>query len=524
MSGVALIVLIIACANVANLLLARAMRRRRATAVRLALGVTRARLLWQLLAESLLLALAGGFAGIVIAQWTSALIAVRQQSTNGASTMLLRDPRTLLFAGAAALISGVLVGLVPVFQSWRVDLTSDLKMGGRDGTYRRSHMRSGLLLVQGVLSTVLLVGAGLFVRSLVHLRAVPFGYDVDPILRVDLTMRGVALDSAGSVALRQRLLETAQAIPDVDHASRELTSPFWADYRTNIYVAGIDSVQRLGEFHLNAVTPDYFATMGIPVLRGRGISDQDRDDAPGAIVVSDAMAKTLWPHADPIGQCVKLTRENTPCRYVVGVAANTRAYQLRGDPGLVYYMPSAQWSPRDGGLMIRVRGSAVRTAQVIRARLNQVMPGAAYVTVTPLSEVIGYRTRNWELGAKMFSVFGLLALVLAATGVFGVVAYTVEQRTHEIGVRVALGARFGDVVRVVVTQGVRMSVLGIVVGGAIALACGRWIAPLLFEESPRDPAVFGIVAVVLLGTGLLASLTPATRAAKVDPTIALRAE
>src|SRR5207245_2808794 len=238
------------------------------------------------------------------------------------------------------------------------DLAGDLKAGAREGTFQRSRIRIALLVLQGALCVVLLVGAGLFVRSLQHVRVVPLGYDVDPVLLVDLNMRGVQLDSAHGVALRRDLLETAQAIPEVMHASRQLTVPFWSTSTMELHVAGIDSVHRLGEFALNAVTPEYFATLGTRILRGRGIAIQDAKNAPRAIVVSDAMAKTLWPGRDPIGQCVKVGADTLPCSYVVGVAENIKYQHLGDDPGLFYYVSEAQWHPEQRGLFIRTRGQA----------------------------------------------------------------------------------------------------------------------------------------------------------------------
>jgi predicted permease len=523
-SGVALVVLLIACATVANLLLSRAMQRRREIAVRLALGVTRIRLLSQLLTESVLLALCGAVAGLLVARWGSAAFSSYLVPSGTSPTNIVLDARALVFTSTAALVVGIVSGLVPVFQTHRIDLTHDLKSGARDGTYRRSRTRVALLLFQGALSMVLLVGAGLFVRSLAHVRAVPLGYDIDPVLRIGLEMRGVDLDSADGIALRQKLLEAAHTIPAVEHASRQLTSPFWRDNRAPLFLPGTGLVRSPAAFHLNAVTPEYFATMGIRVLRGRSIADQDRDGAPGVMVVNDAMAKELWPGKEPIGECVKLNADTAPCRYVVGVVENTRAYQLSGDDEPMFYMPASQWAPRIGDLVVRVRGRADRWVETIRRRLQREMPGNSYVKVVPMSVVLADQARRWAFGATMFALFGLLALVIAAVGLYSVIAYNVVQRTHEFGVRVALGAQSRDVAAMTLGQGLRVSVVGALIGSAIALWAGRFVRPLLFEESPRDPVVFGVVAATLLMVATLASLIPARRATRVDPVRALRAE
>jgi predicted permease len=520
-SGVALIVLLIACANVANLLLARALKRRREIAVRLALGVSRGRLLSQLLTESLLLAALGGGAGLLIAQWGGAVLRA-EFFRKSPDLSLMGDVRTIVFAGAAALVAGLLTGLAPAFQTRRANLSADLKAGAREGTFHRSRTRIGLLVLQGALSVVLLVGAGLFVRSLRHVRDVPLGYDVDPVALVSVNMRGVAIDSVGSMNLVRSLFDRATTIPGVTHVSRQLTVPFWSTWDMGLHVAGIDSVDALGQFDLNAVTPDYFATLGTPILRGRGIGPQDVEHAPHVMVVSEAMAKTLWPGRDAIGQCVKIGADTVPCTTVVGVAQNIKDGQLSDDPGLLYYLSTAQWHPDKGGLFIRTSGAAAPQAEAIRRALQPLMPGAAYITVTPLREILGGEMRSWELGATMFVVFGGLALALAAIGLYSVIGYNVAQRTHELGVRAALGAGVGDLVRLVVRDGLNVALIGIVLGIVIALVGSRWVGPLLFEEPPRDPVVFGLVAAALFGVSVLASFIPARRAAKVDPMIALR--
>jgi putative ABC transport system permease protein len=522
-AGMALIVLLIACANVANLLLARALRRRREIAVRLALGVSRGRLLSQLLTESVLIAIIAGVAGVLVAEWGGSLLRTLFLP-DGAETSVVRDSRTLIAAGAAVILAGLVTGLAPVWQAGRVQLSHDLKAGAREGTYHRSRARVFLLIVQGALSVVLLVGAGLFVRSLRNVRALRLGYDVDPVLSVDLRMRGVQLDSTQAVALRQQLLSAVQNIPTVEHAALNTSIPFWSTWSIDLHVAGIDSVSRIGEFDLNAVTPDYFATLGTRIIRGRGIGTQDVANAPGAMVVSDAMARALWPGKDAIGQCVKVNADTMPCTYVVGIAENIKSSSLSDDTGFYYYLSAPQFSPQRTSLFVRTRGDAAPQAEAIRRKLQPLMPGASYVTVTPFTEMVGGQMSSWKLGAAMFVVFGILALTLAAVGLYSVIAYNVVQRTHEMGVRLALGAQLRDVVTLVVGQGVRHSVAGIVIGCAIALAAGRWIKPLLFDESADDPAVYVVVTLILLTVAVAASLIPARRAARVDPNVALRSE
>jgi predicted permease len=523
LGGVSVVVLLIACANVANLLFARALRRRREIAVRLALGVSRGRLLSQLLTESVLLALAGGVAGVLVAQWSNA--GLRMAFLPGSvSQSVLKDQRTLLFAGVAALIAGLLTGLAPILQASRADLTADLKAGAREGIYQRSRLRATLLLLQGALSVMLLVGAGLFVRSLTNVRNIRLGFDADPVLLVELNMRGVQLDSVQDVDLRRRLLERAQTTPNVQSATLQIGVPFWSTWSMGLYVSGIDTVARLGRFDLSAVSPDYFTTMGTRILRGRSFLATDLEHSQLVLVVSQAMAKALWPNEDAIGKCIRISADTMPCRYVVGIAEDIKSHQLSNDTDMYYYLPATQFKPNRTGLFVRVRGEASKSAEAVRRSLQKEMPGASYITTTPLSEVLGQQTRSWRLGASMFSAFGVLALLLAAIGLYSVIAYNVAQRTHEMGVRMALGAQAADVIRLVVKEGMAFGIAGVVIGGAIALAAGKWLAPLLFDESPRDPAVFAVVAVALLGVALAASWLPALRASRVEPTKALRYE
>lgn len=521
--GVTLIVLLIACANVANLLLARALNRRREIAVRIALGVSRRRLLSQLLAESVLLASLGGLAGLAIAEGGSALLQVAF-IPNAVATSLLSDHRTVLFTLGVAMTAGLLTGLAPAWQLRTVDLTSDLKSGAREGTYRRSKLRIGLLVVQGALSVLLLVGAGLFVRSLGKARNARLGYDVNPVLIVKLNMRGVVVDSAHKALLLERLLTAAKALPAAENASRMRTVPFWGSMSADLFVEGVDSISKLGHIDFNAVSPEYFATLGTRIVRGRGISEHDRAGAPPAVVVSASMASRLWPSKDAIGQCIRRRADTLPCTYVVGIAEDIKEQNLDRDPGYFYYLSIAQTFPAEGGLFIRTRGNAAEVAESVRKSLQREMPGDAYVTVSPYDDVLGRVTRSWRVGANMFLSFGLLALIVAAVGLFSVISYNVAQRTHELGVRVALGAQRGDLTRLVVGEGMRLGVVGIGAGAVIAVACGRWIAPLLFDESPRDPVVFGLVTGVLLVVILVASFIPALRAARVDPQVALRTE
>lgn len=526
--GVALIVLLIACANVTNLLLAHAVKRRREIALRLALGVTRRRLLQQLLTESLLLAFLGGLAGLAVAQWGGRVIRKLFLSAEDAGAVV-KDGRTLLFVAAVTVTVAILTGLAPALHALRGDVADALKAGSREGTYRRSRIRTALLLFQGAFSVVLLVGAGLFVRSLSHVRALRLGYDVTPLAYVEGVTRGAKPTNAEMNALAERLVVAASAIPGVRNASLTISVPFWSVMgRGAPYVPGVDSVRKLGRFGLQAGSPSYFETVGTRIIRGRGFSEQDRGNSAPIVVVSETMANVLWPGKNPLGQIMRIGSDTNPFMTVVGVAEDMRLEELSGKAEFWYYLPIqqyiAQFGAVDPTLFVRVSGRAEEHVETLRKALQREMPGESYVKVVPLKTLVATRQRSWEFGAKMFVAFGGLALVLAAIGLYSVVAYSVAQRTHEIGIRIALGAGLGDVMRMIVLQGVSFAIAGIAIGSMIAFWAGRWVEPLLFSQKASDPVIYASVASMLLVVAVIATLQPALRATRVDPTVALRSD
>jgi predicted permease len=525
--GVALIVLLIACANVANLLLARALRRRRELAVRRAIGGTRARLVQQLLTEMAVLAVFGTVAGLVGAQ-LAAKTFQRMLVAAAGDWPVVSDARTIVFAIALTAATAILAGILPALDAGRGDLAGSLKAGTREDGYRHSRSRSMLLVTQTALSVVLLVGAGLFVRSLQAVRAVRLGYDVDRIAYVEGSMRGVTLNKERRLALANDLVNTARAVPGVENATLLVSVPFYSTEGRSLYVAGIDSVRRLGRFMLQAGSTDYFATVGTRILRGRGFTAQDLANAPRIAVVSQAMANVLWPNQDPLGKCFRISSDTMPCTAVVGVAEDTKSRELSGAGDFTYYLPMAQYTasfdPPMLAMFVRVRGRPGDFSAPLRARLQQLMPPPAVLRALPLQEIVDPKMQAWTTGATMFFAFGALALALAGVGMYAVMAFAVAQRNREIGVRIALGAESRDVVRLVVGDGVRVTVAGVVVGVALATAGAGRIGALLFQESAYDPAVYLTVVGTLLAVGILASAIPAARAVRVDPNVALRDE
>ena len=519
--GVAVVVLLIACANVANLLLARAFARRREVAIRIALGVSRSRLVAQLLAESLVLALVGGAAGLVIAQWGGGVLR-NAMLPNVEWANALADPRLLVFTAIATLAVGLLTGLAPAVQVRRRDIAGALKAGAREGTYHRSRLRTVLLVTQGSLSVVLLVGAGLFVRSLRNVRALDLGFDADRLLHVEIEMRGVEIDSVRGIALRDELMARARAIPGVANAALTVTVPFYMSWNTDLFDQARDSIR--GTNYFNTASPRYFETMGTRILRGRGFEAGDRAGAPKVLVVSQSVSRRVWPGQDALGRCIRVGADTAPCSTVVGVVEDIVQGNLIEQQPLEVYGPNAQLSPGGGGLFVRTQGDAGHLAETVRRELQRAMPGISYVTVKPMQYYLDPSVRSWQLGATMFALFGGLALLLAAVGLYSVIAYNVTQRSHELGVRIALGAQAHDVLGLVLGSGVRVTFAGILIGGAIAFAAGRFVAPLLYRVSPRDPLVFAIVVCTLLAVAIAASLLPARRASKVDPNVVLRAD
>jgi predicted permease len=528
LGAVSLLVILIACANVANLQLARAIARRREIAVRIALGVSRWRLIGQLLTESVVIALVGGVIGLVVAYWGSVFVRRSLLASSDLAGAAVIDARVLAYTAAASIVAGMLSGLVPALQAGRASIVTELKDGVRDTGGQRSRARTLLLLVQTALSVVLLVGAGLFVRSLREIDVLPLGLEPNRVLVATIGTQGTSYTNADLTQAYARLLARAQTLPEVSSAALASTLPFSTSWAVHVRIPGRDSIPRVadGGPYINEISPDYFRTVGTNILRGRGFTASDQATSPRVVVVNESMARLWWPGEDPIGKCLLIGDDTLPCVQIVGVAENARRQEIIESTSLQYFIPLAQGVNKNASpaLLVRPRAGASAAAESLRREISSAIPNLPYLSMSSMEALVALQKRSWRLGATMFTALAGLALVLAAVGLYSVLAYDVAQRTRELGVRMAMGARSADVMGLVLGRGVRTAFLGGMVGLIAALLGGRWVAPLLFRTSPRDPTIIGAALLIVIVVALLAATLPARRALGVDPIEALRAD
>ena len=526
LGAMSVIVLLIASANVANLLLARGLRRRREIAVRLALGVARGRLLRLLVTESVLLAMLGGVAAILVAYWGGTLVRklLLDDLTLDVSPV---DARVVTFTVLIALVVGLMTGLFPALQSSKPNLSDELKAGNREGGGQRSRARNILLVGQAALCLVLLAGAGLFVRSLAQLAAMPLGVDIDKVLFASMDLRSVGRPRTDVDAIFARALERVKNVPGVQYAAVAATVPFGRAFGTSLSINGPDSIIHSSSM-MNTVTPDYFAALGARLVGGRAFTDRDNESAPRVVVINEMLANHLWGRSSPIGKCMRFGADTSPCSEVVGVVQNVRRQSLFEDSTGSVYFPLAQVrSLANRQMIVRPTGDRpTRVIEAVRTAIQTAAPQLPYANVYLASDdpVVRRELRPTRLGASMFGAFGLLALVLAAVGIYAVVSYDVGQRTREMGVRLALGARATDVGQLVVRDGVRVIALGAAIGIIVVVLGAKFVAPLLYQISPRDPLVIAGVSATLIVVAIAACVVPAWRAMRVDAAVALRSE
>lgn len=531
--GAVACVLLIACANVANLLLARATSRQREMAVRAALGASRPRLLRQLLTESLVLSLLGGALGVLFAAWgIDALIALSPVSLPRVSEIAL-DLRVLLFTALVALLTGVGFGLVPALSASRPDLHEALKDGTRGTTVGRGRLRKALVVFEVALSLILLIGAGLMVRSFVHLRAVDPGFRVDHalMLRVSLPVPGdiTAADMDRFVGFFTRATERLQRLPGVTAAGACTMLPL--DGRMTDRLFDIEGYvpppgARQPDAQNRVATPDWFKAMGIPLLRGRTFADSDDDKASRVAVVNQAFVRKFFPESDPLGKRIRLGalgKKEFPWTTIVGVIGDVRGYGLHEPPLPEMYRPLAQIRDTSSmSLVLRTSGSPGALASSVRTALAEIDPGQPIFDLMTVEQMVSASLDQRRFTLTLMVLFGGVALLLAVVGIYGVMAYTVAQRTQEIGIRLALGAPAGEVLRMLLRDGMRLVATGLLVGTGVALVLTRIAASLLYGVSASDAVTYAAIASVLTSVALVAILLPARRAMRVDPMQALR--
>jgi putative ABC transport system permease protein len=527
LAGAVGFVLLIACANVANLLLASASTRQKEIAVRLALGASRWRIVRQLLTESLLLSLLGGGFGLLLAAWSSEAIRVLGADQIPRADQVNVDGMALGFTLLLAILTGAIFGLAPALQASRVDLNQTLKEGGRSGSAAGHHrLRSALVIAEVALSLVLLVGAGLLIKSFWRLLNVDPGFNPQHLLSVELSLTSERYaDESQRAAFYQQLLERLSTLPDVQAAAIVNHPPFSGRRGIDVFkIEGKPEPKGLDDLPLadsRVISPDYFQMMSIPLLQGRAFTAADAKASPQTVIVNQAFAERYWPGENPLGR--RLSNEDE-WMTVVGVVGDIRQSGLDQEAAPHVYAPYLQTPLRRSGVLLRTSGDPLSLVAAVRSQVNVIDPDQPIYNIHTMEELIAGSMSGRRLNLMLLAVFAFTALVLAGVGIYGVISYAVTQRTREIGIRMALGAQSSDVLKLIVKQGMVPVVIGMALGIAGALALTRVMASLLFGTSATDPLTFALIALLLSVVALLACYIPARRATKVDPMIALRYE
>ena len=525
--GAVAFVLLIACLNVANLLLARGGERLKEIAIRISLGAARIRIIRQLLTESLLLSLMGGALGLVLGAWVNrGLIALfwrRAELPWLEQTGI--DGRVLAFTLALILTSSVLFGLVPALQATKLNLSETLKEAGRSGRggVRSRRLQNLILIAETALSLLLLTGAGLMLRSFYHLTRVNPGFSADRVLTARLPMPAYRVpEKSKRPAYYEEILHRVQRLPSVQAAGLATVLPLFGGEA----VMAIRTVHDNGDvedrrYYFRAVSPDYFRAMGIPFIAGRDFTDADASNAPPVAIVNETLARQLWPGENPIGKQLKVPK--TPL--VVGVVGSIRHTSLSAPPNPELYMPFLQYlGTPNSMLVVRTSTDPILIVNAIRTAIRQYEPDQPIVDPRTMEQVISDSVARPRFYSLLLAIFAGLAVVLAAAGVYGVVSYTVSQQRHEIGIRMALGAQNRKIIGEIAARGFRYVLIGIAFGLAAALVATRLLSMLLFEVKPTDPATYFVASAFLLAWTMAAIWLPARRATKVDPLVALRDE
>jgi putative ABC transport system permease protein len=522
------VILLIACANLANLLLARGLARHREIAVRAALGASRWRLIRQLLTETTLISLVGGAVGVLLAHWgLVALLKLPQNFVNTEEATL--DTRVLLFAFAVSLLTGWLFGLVPALQLAKPDLQSFLKEGVRgsgEGT-RWNRVRGGFVVAQVALSLLLLVSAGLLIRSFDKLLRVNLGFKPEQLLSLEYRLpRTRYKEPAAQWNFHRQVMERIQEVPGVQSVALVRGLPFSGNGATTAIILPDRDPPAKGsepEVMFNTATPNYFETMGIPFIKGRLFSNEDQVNTPPVVIINRTMAQRFWPNQEPIGKQVKSAQDGTTLT-VVGVVGDAKHYWLEEEQRPQMYGPYAQQPGYFATVVIRTTVEPLSLSEPVRQALWKVDPDQPMWKIRTVEFLVSRSMADRKFLLALMGIFALLALVLTMIGLYGVISYLVNQRTQEIGIRMALGAQARDITRMVLKQGMILVLTGVALGLAAGWLSTRLMSRLLYQVSATDPLTFAVIALLLVVVALLACYLPARRATKVDPLVALRYE
>jgi len=530
--GAVVFVLLIASANVANLLLARATAREREIAIRRALGASRARLIRQLLTESTLLALCGGAVGLLLAQWGVDLLLALSPDDIPRLQEVRIDGRVLGFTLLISMLCGILFGLAPALQSAKLNLNESLKEGGRSNSEggSRRRLRDMLVVTEIALSLVLLIGAGLLIRSFVKLQGVSPGFNASHILTMDLSLsRSKYPDATHTTAFYRQALEKIEALPGVESAAISLSLPpnyLEVTDSFSIETHPAPPGESLPDVPIVFISPKYFSTLGVPLLRGRAFTDADKDGAPGVTIINETLARQYFGDENPIGQRMKVggSERDNQWMEIVGVVGNVRYTGLDAKEEPAYYLPHPQASWRSMYVVVRTAGNPLDLAPSIRNQVWSLDNDLPVAQVRTMEQLLAESVAQPRFRTLLLGIFAAVALLLAAVGIYGVISYSVSQRRHEIGIRMALGASRTDILRLVVGQGLKLAVIGTALGLAGAYGATRLLETLLFGVSTTDAVTFLGISGFLMVIAGLASYVPARRATRVDPMVALRHE